>query len=197
MTIDSTNPSNTMTFVEASNAALDEALGSDPNVILLGEDISDETGGGAFHVTAGLSTKHGSDRVRYTPIAEQAIMGAAVGAAVAGMRPVAEIMLMNFMSVAMDQFANHAAKLRFMSGGQTAVPLTVRTATGAGGQFGAQHSDMLESWFGHLAGCKVVVASSPADAKALLLSCIFDDDPCIFIENTLLYFSGASGPAPE
>ena len=186
-----------MTFAEASRAALDEALGLDPDVILLGEDIADETGGGVFKVTSGLSTKYGSERVRFTPISEQAIVGAAVGAAVAGMRPVAEIMLMNFLAVAMDQFANHAAKLRFMSGGQTPVPLTIRTTTGVGAQFGAQHSDMVEAWLAHLPGCKVVVPSTPADAKGLLLSCIFDDDPCVFVENTLLYYLGFNGPAPE
>jgi pyruvate dehydrogenase E1 component beta subunit len=135
--------------------------------------------------------------VRTTPISEQAIMGAAVGAALAGMRPVAEIMLMNFITVAMDQFANHAAKLRYMSGGQTPVPLTVRTATGVGGQFGAQHSDMLEAWLAHLPGCKVAIPSNPADAYGLLLSCIFDDDPCLIVENTMLYFGGARGAAPE
>jgi pyruvate dehydrogenase E1 component beta subunit len=186
----------TITFAEASNLALAEAMETDPTVILLGEDIADEQGGGVFKVTAGLSTKYGVERVRSTPISEQAIMGAAVGAALAGMRPVAEIMLMNFMAVAMDQFANHAAKLRFMSGGQTPVPLTVRTATGSGAGFGAQHSEMLEAWLAHLPGCKVVVPSNPADAYGLLLSCIFDDDPCLIVENTLLYFGGASGPAP-
>jgi pyruvate dehydrogenase E1 component beta subunit len=192
-----TTNARTITFVEASNEALAEAMELDDKVILLGEDISDETGGGPFHVTAGLSSKYGDHRVRFTPIAEQAIMGAAVGAAVAGYRPVAEIMLMNFLAVAMDQFANHAAKLRYMSGGQTPVPLTVRTATGAGAQFGAQHSEMLEGWLAHLPGCKVVVPSTPADAKGLLLSAIFDDDPVLVVEHTLLYFSGAAGAAPE
>ena len=185
-----------ITFVEATNQALDVALASDPEVFLLGEDIADPQGGGVFKCTAGLSTKYGEHRVRTTPISEQAIMGAAVGAAVTGMRPVAEIMLMNFISVAMDQLANHAAKLRFMSGGQTNVPLTVRTATGSGAQFGAQHSEMLEAWLAHTAGLKVVVPSSPADAKGLLLSCIFDDDPCVIVEHTLLYFGGVSGPVP-
>ena len=191
----STDP--VITFVEATNQALDVALASDPEVFLLGEDIADPQGGGVFKCTAGLSTKYGEHRVRTTPISEQAIMGAAVGAAVTGMRPVAEIMLMNFMAVAMDQLANHAAKLRFMSGGQTNVPLTVRTATGAGAQFGAQHSEMLEAWLAHTAGLKVVVPSSPADAKGLLLSCIFDDDPCVMVEHTLLYFGGATGPVPS
>ena len=186
-----------LNFAQATNQALDVALGLDETVFCLGEDISDPTGGGVFKCTAGLSTKYGDARVRHTPISEQAIMGAAVGSAIAGRRPVAEIMLMNFLSVCMDQLVNHAAKLRFMSGGQTHVPLTVRTATGAGAQFGAQHSDMLEAWLAHTAGLKVVIASTPADAKGLLLSAIFDDDPVVVIESTLLYFSGATGPVPE
>lgn len=182
-----------MTFGQAVNMAMDEAMELDPRVILMGEDIADEQGGGVFGATKGLSAKYGVDRVRTTPIAEQAIVGAAVGAAIVGYRPVAEIMLMNFITVAMDQIVNHAAKLRFMSGGQTSVPLTIRTATGAGAGFGGQHSDMLEAWFAHVPGLKVVTASNPADAKGLLLSCIFDNDPCIFIENSLSY--GVSGPA--
>ena len=182
-------------FAQAINMAMDEAMAADRRVILLGEDIADGQGGGVFTATKGLSTKYGTARVRSTPIAEQAIIGAAVGAAIAGYRPVAEIMLMNFITVAMDQVVNHAAKLRFMSGGQTSVPLTIRTATGAGAGFGGQHSDMLEAWFAHVPGIKVVTAANPADAKGLLLSCIQDDDPCIFIENTLAY--GVSGPAPE
>jgi acetoin:2,6-dichlorophenolindophenol oxidoreductase subunit beta len=147
-----------------------------------------------FKVTKGLSTKYGDDRVRTTPISEEAIVGAAVGAAIAGMRPVAEIMLMNFVTVAMDQIVNHAAKLRFMSGGQTSVPITIRTRTGAGGGTAGQHSDMLEAWFAHVAGMKVVVPSSPADAVGLLASCIFDDDPCLFIEDSMTRTQ--TGPAP-
>jgi pyruvate dehydrogenase E1 component beta subunit len=112
------------------------------------------------------------------------------------MRPVAEIMLMNFMTVGMDQLVNHAAKLRFMTGGQTHVPLTVRTATGAGFGTGGQHADCLESWFAHTAGIKVVAPSTPADAYGLLLSCIFDDDPCVFIENLPLYFVAGAAPVP-
>jgi len=180
-----------MTFGKAINAALDHALAADPRVILLGEDIADGQGGGVFKATAGLSTKHGTARVRSTPISEQAIVGAAVGAAIAGYKPVAEIMLMNFITVAMDQLVNHAAKLRFMSGGQTSVPLTIRTATGAGAGFGGQHSDMLEAWLAHVPGLKVVTASNPADAYGLLRACIDDPDPCVFIENTLAY--GQSG----
>ena len=180
------------TYIQAIKSALDEALEKDPQVILFGEDVGDKEGGGVMTVTAGLSTKFGDERVRTTPISEQAIAGAGVGAALAGMRPVVEIMLMNFMTVAMDQVVNHAAKLRFMSGGATNVPLTIRTMTGAGVAAGGQHSDMLEAWFAHTAGIKVVLPSSPADAKGLLLSCIFDNDPCIFVENTASY--GMSGP---
>jgi pyruvate dehydrogenase E1 component beta subunit len=184
----------TMGFVQAINSALDIALGSDPTVFALGEDIQ-EPGGGGFGVHKGLGAKYGENRVRPTPISEQAIMGAAIGAAIGGMRPVAEIMLMNFVHVCADQLINHASKLRYMSGGRTPVPITVRTATGTGGGFGAQHSDMLEAVLVHSPGLKVVVPSNPADAKGLLLSAIFDDDPCVFVEMTGLYFS-AKGEVP-
>jgi pyruvate dehydrogenase E1 component beta subunit len=189
-------PAKKINMVQAINLALDHAMGQDPSVLVLGEDVADAQGGGVFKCTAGLSARHGSERVRSTPIAEQAIMGAAVGAALGGMRPVAEIMLMNFMTVGMDQLVNHAAKLRFMTGGQTHVPLTVRTATGAGFGTGGQHADYLESWFAHTAGLKVVAPSTPADAYGLLLSCIFDDDPCVFIENLPLYFTPGEAPVP-
>lgn len=187
---------NKITTVQAVNMALDEALAADPNVFLMGEDIADPQGGGAVKCTKGLSTKYGVERVRSTPISEQAIIGAAVGAALAGMRPVAEIMLMNFIAVAMDQVTNHAAKLRFMSGGQTNVPLTIRMMSGAGFGTGGQHADMLEAWFAHTPGLKVVAPSNPADAKGLLLSCIFDDDPCIFIENLPTYWTPGEAPEP-
>jgi pyruvate/2-oxoglutarate/acetoin dehydrogenase E1 component len=183
-----------ISFTEAYHTALDEALAADPSVFLLGEDIGDKEGGGVFKVTKGLSTKYGDKRVRTTPISEEAIIGAAIGASLVGMRPVAEIMLMNFVTVAMDQIVNHAAKLRFMSGGQTSVPITIRTRTGAGGGTAGQHSDMLEAWFAHVAGIKVVIPSSPADAAGLLTSCIFDDDPCLFIEDSMT--RSQTGPAP-
>jgi acetoin:2,6-dichlorophenolindophenol oxidoreductase subunit beta len=182
-------------MVQGLNMALAEALEADPSVIVFGEDIADPQGGGVLKVTQGLSTRFGAGRVRSTPIAEQAIVGAAVGAALAGLRPVAEIMLMNFMAVAMDQIVNHAAKLRFMSGGQTSVPLTIRTMSGAGWGLGGQHSDMLEAWFCHTAGLKVVAPSSPAEAKGLLLASIFDDDPVIFVESLPQYYT--EGPAPQ
>ncbi|MEM6581685.1 MAG: transketolase C-terminal domain-containing protein [Pseudomonadota bacterium] len=182
-------------FVQAINRAMFDAMEVDADVILLGEDVADEEGGGVVKVTHGLSAAYGCDRVRSTPIAEEAIMGAAIGASLVGKRPIAEIMLMNFMTVAMDQFVNHAAKLRFMSGGQTSVPLTVRTMTGAGGGAGGQHTDMLEAWFAHVAGIKVVVPSTPADAYGLLRGCIEDDDPCLFVENLPTYWTMGEPPA--
>jgi len=187
--------SETITFTQAYNRALDEAMAADSSVIMLGEDIGDKEGGGPFKVTDGLSTKYGTDRVRTTPISEQAIVGAAIGASLAGMKPIAEIMLMNFITVAMDQIVNHAAKLRFMSGGQTNVPITIRTRTGAGMGAGGQHSDMLEAWFCHTAGIKVVIPSTPTDAVGLLRACIDDPDPCLFIEDSLT--RTVKGPAPD
>jgi acetoin:2,6-dichlorophenolindophenol oxidoreductase subunit beta len=184
------------TIVQALNTALHEAMAADESVIILGEDVADAQGGGVVKVTQGLSTRFGVSRVRSTPIAEQAIIGAAIGAAIVGMRPVAEIMLMNFTTVAMDMIVNHAAKLRYMSGGQTHVPLTIRTMTGVGFATGGQHSDMLEAWFAHTAGLKVVAPSCPADAGGLLTSCIFDDDPCIFIENLPSYWTPGPAPTP-
>jgi pyruvate dehydrogenase E1 component beta subunit len=180
---------------EAALQALDEAMAADPNVIVFGEDVADREGGGVMGASKGLSTKYGDLRVRSTPISEQAIVGAAVGAAIAGMRPVAEIMMMNFITVAMDQIVNHAAKIRFMSGGQTAVPLTIRTMSGAGAALGGQHSDMLEAWFAHVPGLKVVTPSNHADWTGLLASAIFDDNPVIFIEPTLMMrVRGAAAP---
>jgi len=181
-------------MARAINQALDSALAADPSVFLLGEDIADP-GGGVFTVTKGLSTRYGTERVRATPISEEAILGVAVGAAIAGFRPVAEIMIMDFLGVCLDQLANHAAKLRYMSGGRTSVPLTVRCSAGAGLQMGAQHSEMLEAWLCHIPGLKVVVPSNPADARALLTTCIFDDDPCVFVEQTSAYFK--KGPVPD
>lgn len=184
-----------LTQIQAITEALDIALALDETVFELGEDIQDPSGGG-FGVHKGLSTKYGLERIRPTPISEQAIMGAAIGAAITGMRPIPEIMLMNFLAVCADQLINHAAKLRYMSGGQTHVPLTVRTVTGAGGGFGAQHSDMLEGPLAHTPGLKIVIPSTPADAKGLLLTSIFDDDPVVFIEMHHLYYS-ISGHVPE
>lgn len=177
----------TMTAATAMNSALDIALERDHRVVLLGEDIADPIGG-VFKVTKGLSDKHGLERVRPTPIAEQAIVGAAVGLAIAGYRPLAEIMFFDFVTVAMDQIVNHAAKLRYMTGGATPAPITVRTTVG-GSRFGAQHSQSLEAWFMHTPGIKVVMPSSPREAKGLLAACLEDDDPCLFIDNLSLMYS--------
>jgi pyruvate/2-oxoglutarate/acetoin dehydrogenase E1 component len=185
---------NEINVLQALNWALDDAMSTDPSVLLFGEEVADAQGGGVIGVTKGLSTKYGLTRVRSTPISEQAIIGAAVGAAVAGMKPVAEIMLMNFVTVAMDMIVNHAAKLRFMSGGQTHVPLTIRTMTGAGFSTGGQHSDYLEAWFAHTAGIRVVTYSNPADAYGLLLASIDDEDPVMFIESMPGYWD--MGPSP-
>lgn len=179
-------------MIQALNAALHDAMAADDKVLALGEEVGDKEGGGIVGVTKGLSTKFGDLRVRSTPISEQAIIGAAIGASLAGFRPVAELMLMNFSAVAMDMLTNHAAKLRYMSGGQTHVPIVVRTATGSGFGNGGQHSDYLEAWFAHTPGIKVVAPATPADAYGLLRSAIEDDDPVLFIENIPLYF--APGP---
>ncbi|MCP5328718.1 MAG: alpha-ketoacid dehydrogenase subunit beta [Steroidobacteraceae bacterium] len=184
----------TSTLLSAVNQALDDALAANPDVVVFGEDVADSEEGGVLGATKGLSSRHGSHRVRSTPISEQAIIGAAIGASLVGIRPVAEIMLMNFTTVAMDMIVNHAAKLRFMSGGKTHVPITIRMMTGAGLGTGGQHADFLEAWFVHTAGLKVVIPSNPSDAYGLLLSCIDDEDPCLFIENMPLYWT--PGPAP-
>jgi pyruvate/2-oxoglutarate/acetoin dehydrogenase E1 component len=176
-----------MSLAAALNSALDTALQIDDRVILLGEDIADPAGG-VFKITNGLSTKHGTSRVRATPIAEQSIVGAAIGAALGGYLPVAEVMFFDFLTIATDQLVNHAAKLRYMSGGTTPVPITVRTMVGSS-RFGPQHAQELEAWFMHTPGIKVVTPSTPVDAKGLLLSCIFDPDPCLFVEYSSLIFS--------
>ena len=177
-----------MTFLQAINRALHDAMEADPTVLALGEEVADPEGGGVLGVTKGLSDRFGEHRVLSTPISEQAITGAAIGASLAGYRPVAEIMLMNFITVSMDMLVNHAAKLRFMSGGQTNVPIVVRTMTGTGFSTGGQHCDFYEAWFAHTAGMKVVIPSNASDAYGLLRSAIEDDDPVIFIENIPLYF---------
>jgi len=175
----------TLSVRTAINRTLDQLLASDDRVVLLGEDIEDP-GGGVFGVTRGLSTRY-PNRVRDTPISEQAIMGAAIGAALGGMRPIAEIMFMDFLAVCLDQLTNHAAKLRYMSGGRTDVPLVVRTAVGGGLGVGAQHSQMLEAWLIHTPGLNVVVPSNPSDASGLLRACVEGDDPCVFVEQVPNY----------
>lgn len=180
-----------MTMREALNLALDQALAADERVFLLGEDIADP---GASGPTAGLSTKYGHDRVLDTPISEAAILGAAIGAAIDGLLPVAEIMIMDFIGIAADQLINNAAKLRFMTAGRTTAPITVRTQVYAGLATGATHSQSLEAWFMHIPGMKVIVPSTPRDGKGLLTSAIFDPDPCLFIETIRL--QGRKGLVP-
>jgi len=183
-----------MTISQAINEAISQAMEADSKILVFGEDVADRQGGGVLGVTRGLSTRFGDDRVKSTPISEQAIIGAAIGAAMGGYKPIAELMLMNFSTVAMDMIVNHAAKLRFMSGGQTGVPIVIRMMTGAGFSSGGQHSDFLEAWFAHTPGLKVVMPSNPADAKGLMLSCIADPDPCIFVECGRAY--GTRGDVP-
>ncbi len=179
---------------EALNEALREELRQDPRVFLLGEDIIDPWGG-TFRVTEGLYTEFGPERVRETPISEAAIVGCAIGAALLGMRPVAEIMFLDFAAIAMDQIVNQAAKLRYMTGGQTSVLIVIRAAGGAGRASAAQHSQSLEAWFTHVPGLKVVMPSTPYDAKGLLKAAIRDPDPVIFIEHKMAY--STKGPVPE
>ena len=178
-----------LNVIQAVNRALSDAMEADSKVLVLGEEVADPEDGGVMGVTKGLSTKFGEQRVKSTPISEQAIIGAAIGASIGGYKPVAEIMLMNFVAVAMDMITNHAAKLRFMSGGQTGVPIVIRTMTGAGFATGGQHSDYLEAWFAHTAGIKVVAPSSPADAYGLMRAAIDDPDPVLFIENLPTYWT--------
>lgn len=183
-----------ITILEAINRALADAMEADDAVLVLGEDVADPEDGGIVGVTKGLSSRFGEQRVRSTPISEQAIIGAAIGVSLAGYKPVAEIMLMNFTTVAMDMIVNHAAKLRYMSGGQTNVPIVIRTMTGTGFASGGQHSDYLEAWFAHTAGLKVVAPSNPADAYGLMRAAINDPDPVIFIENLPGYWQTADIP---
>jgi len=182
-----------ITYAEAVREALRLAMQRDESVFLVGEDIG--VYGGAFGVTAGLVDEFGPERVRDTPISEAAIAGTAVGAAVVGMRPVAEIQFMDFITLSMEQLVLQAAKMRFMFGGTARVPMVVRTPAGSGTGAAAQHSESLEAWFVHVPGLKVVMPSNPYDAKGLLLASIEDDNPVIFVEHKLLY--RARGPVPE
>lgn len=174
-----------ITYREALNDALREEMQRDPSVFLLGEDVG--LYGGAFKITEGLYAEFGEKRVIDTPIAEGLIVGAAIGAAMAGLRPVAELMTVNFALLAMDQIVNHAAKIRYMFGGKVKVPLVIRMPGGGGNQLGAQHSQSLEAYFLHCPGLRVVMPSTPADAKGLLKEAIRDDDPIIFLEHEHLY----------
>jgi pyruvate/2-oxoglutarate/acetoin dehydrogenase E1 component len=188
-------PAKEMTLQEAIREALREELRRDPSVFLLGEDIGKH--GGAFGVTRTLFDEFGPERVRNTPISENTIIGAATGAALVGLRPVAEIMFIDFSGLAMDQIANQAAKLRLMTGGQCKVPWVLRMPQGggAGKSTAAQHSQSLEVWYAHIPGLKVVLPSTPYDAKGLLKAAIRDDNPVIFLEHKLLY--SFKGLVPE
>jgi acetoin:2,6-dichlorophenolindophenol oxidoreductase subunit beta len=175
----------TLEFRDAIRQALDEALRDDERVIFFGEDVA--AAGGVFAVTPGLQEAHGTKRVFDTPISELAITGAAFGSAVCGLRPVIEIMFGDFLTLAMDSLVNQAAKYFYISGEQASVPLVVRSAVGAGGRFGAMHSQSPASWFYNVPGLKIVAPSSPADAKALLKASIDDDNPVLFLEHKRLY----------
>ena len=174
-----------MRFAHAINRALVDSMEADDSVVVFGEDIAQP--GGPFGVTRGLLDKFGANRVRDTPISEAAITGAAVGAAMSGLKPVVEIMFIDFITLAMDALVNQAAKARFMFGGQFSVPMVVRTPHGGGVGAGPQHSQCLEAWFAHVPGLKVVCPSTIADAYGLLRAAIDDPDPVIYVENKSLY----------
>ena len=180
-------------YAEALRDALRLEMLRDPRVLVMGEDIAEH--GGAFQVTAGMLAEFGPERIRQTPISEIGIVGTGVGAALTGLRPVVELMYIDFAGLAIDQIVNQAAQNRFMFGGQARVPLVVRTQGGSGRGNAAQHSKSLEAWFTHVAGLKVVMPATPADAKGLLTAAIRDDDPVMFIEHKLLYRT--KGPVPQ
>ena len=182
-----------LTYREALRRALDEELARDQDVFLMGEEIGRFEG--SYKVTAGLWQKYGGRRVRETPISEEGFIGAGIGAAMMGLRPVIEIMTINFILVAMDQVINHAAKIRYMFGGTVGVPLVIRAPGGAGAQLTAQHSQSLEAWFAGCPGLKVVAPASVADAHGMLKSAIRDDDPVLFCENLVMY--NLTGQLPD
>jgi pyruvate/2-oxoglutarate/acetoin dehydrogenase E1 component len=181
------------TYIKAITATLARAMRADDRVFILGEDVAE---GGPYTATAGLAEEFGRERVIDTPISEAAITGVAIGAAQSGMRPVLEIMFIDFITLALDQLVNAAAKAHFMSGGQLQVPLVLRTQGGAGQRGAAQHSQSLESWLVHVPGLKVVMPSRAADAAGLLASAIADPNPVVFIENKTLYFRTGELPDP-
>ncbi|MBX3047524.1 MAG: alpha-ketoacid dehydrogenase subunit beta [Anaerolineales bacterium] len=189
----SPNGTREITYVEAVREALTQSMQADERVFLIGEDIG--VYGGAFGVSAGMHAEFGGERVIDTPISEAAIVGACVGAALTGMRPVGEIQFMDFITLGMEQLVLQAAKVRFMFGGKATVPMVLRTPGGSGTGAAAQHSESLETWFTHVPGLKVVMPSSPYDAKGLLMAAIQDENPVIFVEHKLLY--KVSGPVPE
>jgi pyruvate dehydrogenase E1 component beta subunit len=182
-----------LTYAEALREGLRQVMAQDERVFVIGEDVG--VYGGAFGVTAGLITDYGAERVIDTPISEAGIAGACIGAALTGMRPVGEIQFMDFVTISMEQLVLQAAKIRFMFGGKATVPMVLRTPAGSGTGAAAQHSESLENWFVHVPGLKVVMPSSPYDAKGLLLSAIRDENPVIFVEHKLLYRT--KGHVPE
>ncbi len=182
-----------ITYAEAVREAIGQAMEADERVFMLGEDIG--LYGGAFGVSGDLFQRFGPERIRDTPISELGIVGAAVGAALAGMRPIVEIQFSDFTNQAMDQIVNQAAKIHFMLGGAASVPMVLRAPSGSGTGAAAQHSQSLEAWFAHVPGLKVVMPATAADAKGLLLSAIDDPNPVIVLEHKLLYRT--SGPVPE
>jgi pyruvate dehydrogenase E1 component beta subunit len=185
-----------VTYREALRRALDEELERDPDVFLMGEEIGRFEG--SYKVTAGLWKKYGAKRVRETPISEEGFVGAGIGAAMLGLRPVVEIMTINFILVAMDQIVNHAAKIHYMFGGTVKVPMVIRAPGGAGAQLTAQHSQSLEAWFAGVPGLKVVAPATPADAYGMLKTAIRDEDPVLFYENLVMYNVTGELPAdPE
>jgi pyruvate/2-oxoglutarate/acetoin dehydrogenase E1 component len=171
----------TVTYKEAINRAMADALAEDERVFMLGEDIAEA--GGAFKTTEGLMERFGERRVVDTPISEQAIIGAAIGASIKGLRPIAELMFADFAGVCFDQIANQLPKYRYMTGGQVTLPVTIRLANGAGGGFASQHSQAVENWFLNLPGLKLVVPGSPADAYGLLRAAVRDEDPVLYFEH--------------
>jgi acetoin:2,6-dichlorophenolindophenol oxidoreductase subunit beta len=179
------------TYVKAVVEAQAQAMRDDPRVFVLGEDVAE---GGPYGTTAGLAEEFGTDRVLNTPISESAICGVAIGAAQSGLRPIVEVMFIDFVTLALDQLVNQAAKAHAMSGGQLRVPLVLRTQGGAGRRWGAQHSQSLESWLTHIPGLKVVMPSRAADASGLLASAIADPNPVVFVENKMLYFNSEDVP---
>jgi len=187
-----------LTYSQAVNEALREEMRRDPTVFVMGEDVAAwGDGGGVFSVTKGLAEEFGTKRVRDTPISEEGLVATGVGAALTGMRPVVELMYFDFVTLAMDPIVNQAAKMRYMFGGQACVPLVVRSNIGASGGKAAQHSQSLESLMFHIPGLKVVLPSTPHDAKGLLKTAIRDDNPVIFLEHKLLYFTKGEVPEEE